>query len=103
MKEIIQKLDETNAALKERNENLEDLILFYMKERGEFEGMEEVENIKDEEGFKEIKEMKYDPEMLVNMVFKLKQENIKINQQLQQITIEANTKIRNLTEQAKKN
>ena len=103
LKEIIQKLDETNAALKERNENLEDLILFYMKERGEFEGMEEVENIKDEEGFKEIKEMKYDPEMLVNMVFKLKQENIKINQQLQQITIEANTKIRNLTEQAKKN
>ena len=46
--------------------------------------------------------MKYDREVLLNMVFKLKQENIKINQSLQQITVEANTRIRNLTEQVKK-
>lgn len=46
--------------------------------------------------------MKYDREVLLNMIFKLKQENIKINQSLQQITVEANTRIRNLTEQNKK-
>ena len=53
-------------------------------------------------GFQEISEMKYDREVLLNMIFKLKQENIKINQSLQQITVEANTRIRNLTEQNKK-
>ena len=46
--------------------------------------------------------MKYDREVLLNMVFKLKQENIKINQNFQQVTVEANTRIRNLTEQIKK-
>ena len=46
--------------------------------------------------------MKYDREVLLNMVFKLKQEIIKVNQNLQQITVEANTRIRNLTEQVKK-
>ena len=46
----------------------------------------------------EISEMKYDREVLLNMVFKLKQENIKINQNLQQISVEANTKIRDLSQ-----
>ena len=103
LKVMVQKLDNTNSSLKERNDKLEDIILFYMKERGEFKNIEEIdENLRGEKGFQEISEMKYDREVLLNMVFKLKQENIKINQNLQQITVEANTRIRNLTEQVKK-
>ena len=103
LKEMIKNLDKKNSNLKERNEKLENIIMFYMKERGEFKNIEEIdENLKGEKGFQEIAEMKYDREVLLNMVFKLKQENIKINQNLQQITVEANTRIRDLTEQNKK-
>ena len=103
LKEMIKNLDKTNSKLRERNEKLEDIILYYMKERGELKNIEEInENIRGEKGFQEISEMKYDREVLLNMIFKLKQENIKINQNFQQITVEANTRIRNLTEQAKK-
>ena len=103
LKEMVKKLDNTNSTLKERNEKLEDIILFFMKERGEFKNIEEIdENLRGEKGFQEIAEMKYDREVLLNMIFKLKQENIKINQSLQQITVEANTRIRDLTEQIKK-
>ena len=103
LKEMVKKLDNTNTSLKDRNEKLEDIILFFMKERGEFKNIEEInDDLKGEKGFQDIAEMKYDREVLLNMVFKLKQENIKINQNLQQITVEANTRIRDLTEQVKK-
>ena len=103
LKEMVKKLDNTNTSLKDRNEKLEDIILFFMKERGEFKNIEEInDDLKGEKGFQDIAEMKYDREVLLNMVFKLKQENIKINQNLQQITVEANTRIRDLTEQEKK-
>ena len=103
LKQMIQRLDNINSNLKERNEKLENIILFYMKERGEFKDIDEIdESLRGEKGFQEISEMKYDREVLLNMVFKLKQEIIKINQNLQQITVEANTRIRDLTEQTKK-
>jgi uncharacterized protein (DUF3084 family) len=103
LKDMVQKMDQTNSSLKERNDKLEDIILFYMKERGELTNIEQIdENLRGEKGYQEISEMKYDREVLLNMIFKLKQENIKINQSLQQITVEANTRIRNLTEQNKK-
>ena len=103
LKQMIQRLDNINSSLKDRNEKLENIILFYMKERGEFKDIDEIdENLRGEKGFQEISEMKYDREVLLNMVFKLKQEIIKVNQNLQQITVEANTRIRDLTEQSKK-
>ena len=103
LKQMIQRLDNINSNLKERNEKLENIILFYMKERGEFKDIDEIdESLRGEKGFQEISEMKYDREVLLNMVFKLKQEIIKVNQNLQQITVEANTRIRDLTEQTKK-
>ena len=103
LKQMIQRLDTINSNLKERNEKLENIILFYMKERGEFKDIDEIdESLRGEKGFQEISEMKYDREVLLNMVFKLKQEIININQNLQQITVEANTRIRDLTEQNKK-
>ena len=103
LKTMVKKLDNKNTILKDRNDKLEDIILFYMKERGEFKNVEELnEDLKGEKGFDEISEMKYDREVLLNMIFKLKQENIKINQSFQQVTVEANTRIRNLTEQIKK-
>ena len=103
LKQMIQRLDNINSSLKDRNEKLENIILFYMKERGEFKDIDEIdENLRSEKGFQEISEMKYDREVLLNMVFKLKQEIIKVNQNLQQITVEANTRIRDLTEQSKK-
>ena len=103
LKQMIQGLDNINSSLKDRNEKLENIILFYMKERGEFKDIDEIdENLRSEKGFQEISEMKYDREVLLNMVFKLKQEIIKLNQNLQQITVEANTRIRDLTEQSKK-
>ena len=103
LKQMIQRLDNINSNLKERNEKLENIILFYMKERGEFKDIDEIdESLRGEKGFQEISEMKYDREVLLNMVFKLKQEIININQNLQQITVEANTRIRDLTEQNKK-
>ena len=103
LKQMIQRLDNINSNLKDRNEKLENIILFYMKERGEFKDIDEIdENLRGEKGFQEISEMKYDREVLLNMVFKLKQEIIKVNQNLQQITVEANTRIRDLTEQSKK-
>ena len=103
LKQMIERLDNINSSLKDRNEKLENIILFYMKERGEFKDIDEIdENLRGEKGFQEISEMKYDREVLLNMVFKLKQEIIKVNQNLQQITVEANTRIRDLTEQTKK-
>ena len=103
LKQMIQRLDSINSNLKDRNEKLENIILFYMKERGEFKDIDEIdESLRGEKGFQEISEMKYDREVLLNMVFKLKQEIININQNLQQITVEANTRIRDLTEQNKK-
>ena len=103
LKQMIKRLDNINSSLKDRNEKLENIILFYMKERGEFKDIDEIdENLRGEKGFQEISEMKYDREVLLNMVFKLKQEIIKLNQNLQQITVEANTRIRDLTEQSKK-
>ena len=103
LKQMIQRLDNINSSLKDRTEKLENIILFYMKERGEFKDIDEIdENLRGEKGFQEISEMKYDREVLLNMVFKLKQEIIKVNQNLQQITVEANTRIRDLTEQSKK-
>ena len=103
LKQMIQRLDNINSSLKDRNEKLENIILFYMKERGEFKDIDKIdENLRGEKGFQEISEMKYDREVLLNMVFKLKQEIIKVNQNLQQITVEANTRIRDLTEQTKK-
>ena len=103
LKQMIQRLDNINSNLKERNEKLENIILFYMKERGEFKDIDEIdESLRGEKGFQEISEMKYDREVLLNMVFKLKQEIININQNLQQISVEANTRIRDLTEQNKK-
>ena len=103
LKQMIQRLDNINSSLKDRNEKLENIILFYMKERGEFKDIDEIdENLRGEKGFQEISEMKYDREVLLNMVFKLKHEIIKVNQNLQQITVEANTRIRDLTEQSKK-
>ena len=103
LKQMIKRLDNINSSLKDRNEKLENIILFYMKERGEFKDIDEIdENLRSEKGFQEISEMKYDREVLLNMVFKLKQEIIKLNQNLQQITVEANTRIRDLTEQSKK-
>ena len=103
LKQMIQRLDNINSSLKDRNEKLENIILFYMKERGEFKDIDEIdENLRGEKGFQEISEMKYDREVLLNMVFKLKQEIIKVNQNLQQITVEANTRIRDLTKKKKK-
>ena len=47
LKTMVKKLDNTNKNLKERNEKLEDIILFFMKERGEFKNIEEInEDIK---------------------------------------------------------
>ena len=103
LKIMVQKLDTTNSILKEKNEKYENIILYYMKERGEMKNIDQIdEELKEDKGYQEISEMKYDREVLLSMIFKLKQENIKINQSLQQITVEANTKIRNLTEQVKK-
>ena len=43
LKEMVKKLDNTNTSLKDRNEKLEDIILYYMKERGEFKNIEEID------------------------------------------------------------
>ena len=104
LKEMVQKLDETNSQIKQKNEKLENIILFYMKQGGELSDVEEVdEKLRADKMYQEVSDMKYDREVLLNMVFKLKQENMKINQQMQQITVEANNKIRTLTEQIKNN
>ena len=104
LKEMVQKLDETNSQIKQKNEKLENIILFYMKQGGELTDVEEVdEKLRADKMYQEVSDMKYDREVLLNMVFKLKQENMKINQQMQQITVEANNKIRTLTEQIKNN
>ena len=103
LKEMVQKLDETNQTIKQKNEKLENIILFYMKQQGELTDVDEVdEKLRADKMYQEVSDMKYDREVLLNMVFKLKQENMKINQQMQQITVEANSKIRSLTEQNKK-
>ncbi len=111
LKEMIQKLDLANTKLKEKNEKLENIVLYHMIQNGEIKSGATIEELKAEEekegfgkvkGLQEIEEMKYDRGVLLNMVFHLKQENLRINQTLQQITIEANTRIRNLTEKNKK-
>ena len=92
-----------NSSLKEKNQNLENIVLFYMKERGELEDIDKIDDkFKNDKRYQEIAEMKYDKEILLNMIFRLKQENININQNLQQITVEANTRIRDLAHKAKK-
>lgn len=103
LKEMVKKLDETNGEIKARNEKLENIILFYMKHDAELSDIDAVDQqLKGDKVYQEISDMKYDREVLLNMVFKLKQENLKINQQMQQITVEANSRIRSLTEEKKK-
>lgn len=103
LKEMVKKLDETNGQIKARNEKLENIILFYMKQDGEMGNVDEVdEQLKGDKMYQEVSDMKYDREVLLNMIFKLKQENLNINQQMQQITVEANSKIRSLIEEKKK-
>ena len=43
LKQMIQRLDNINSSLKDRNEKLENIILFYMKERGEFKDIDEID------------------------------------------------------------
>ena len=102
-KEMVQKLDKTNSEIKQKNEKLENIVFFYMKQGGELTNIEEVdEKIRSDKMYQEISDMKYDREVLLNMVFKLKQKNMEIKNQMQQITVEFNGELRKLTEKSKK-
>ena len=103
LKEMVQKLDKTNSEIKQKNEKLENIVFFYMKQGGELTNIEEVdEKIRSDKMYQEISDMKYDREVLLNMVFKLKQKNMEIKNQMQQITVEFNGELRKLTEKNKK-
>ena len=103
LKEMVQKLDKTNSEIKQKNEKLENIVFFYMKQGGELTNIEEVdEKIRSDKMYQEISDMKYDREVLLNMVFKLKQKNMEIKNQMQQITVEFNGELRKLTEKSKK-
>ena len=51
LKEMVKKLDNTNTNPKKRNDKLEDIILFFMKEREGFKNIEEIDENLRGEGF----------------------------------------------------
>ena len=102
LKNTIDFINAENKLLKSKNNNMENCLLYYMK-NNEMENFD-VNDIKiSEKDYNEIIDLKVNSNLLINMLFKLKGENIKLINNVQQITTECNKELRNLKEGMKNN
>ena len=98
LKNLAEGLDQENKNLKEKKEIMENLIFYYMKLNGESIENLNIKNIKlNENDYQEIMNLKVDSETLIKMLFKTKQENLKLLQNIQELTSEYNQRLRDLS------
>ena len=98
LKNLAEGLDQENKNLKEKKELMENLLFYYMKLNGESIENLNIKNIKlNENDYQEIMNLKVDSETLIKMLFKTKQENLKLLQNIQELTSEYNQRLRDLS------
>ena len=98
LKNLAEGLDQENKNLKEKKELMENLLFYYMKLNGESIENLNIKNIKlNENDYQEIMNLKVDSETLIKMLFKTKQENFKLLQNIQELTSEYNQRLRDLS------
>ena len=98
LKNLAEGLDQENKNLKEKKEIMENLIFYYMKLNGESIENLNIKNIKlNENDYQEIMNLKVDSETLIKMLFKSKEENIKLLQNIQELTSEYNHRLREIS------
>ena len=96
LKNLAEGLDAENKSLKEKKELMENLIFYYMKINGESNFNDK--NIQlNENDYQEIMKLKVDSETLIKMLFKSKEENIKLLQNIQELTSEYNHRLREIS------
>ena len=98
LKNLAEGLDQENKNLKEKKELMENLLFYYMKLNGESIENLNIKNIQfNENDYQEIMDLKVDSETLIKMLFKTKQENLKLLQNIQELTSEYNQRLRDLS------
>ena len=98
LKNLAEGLEQENKNLKEKKEIMENLIFYYMKLNGESIENLNIKNIQfNENDYQEIMDLKVDSETLIKMLFKTKQENLKLLQNIQELTSEYNQRLRDLS------
>ena len=98
LKNLAEGLDQENKNLKEKKELMENLLFYYMKLNGESIENLNIKNIQfNENDYQEIMDLKVDSETLIKMLFKTKQENFKLLQNIQELTSEYNQRLRDLS------
>ena len=98
LKNLAEGLEQENKNLKEKKEIMENLIFYYMKLNGESIENLNIKNIQfNENDYQEIMDLKVDSETLIKMLFKTKQENFKLLQNIQELTSEYNQRLRDLS------
>ena len=98
LKNLAEGLDQENKNLKEKKELMENLLFYYMKLNGESIENLNIKNIQfNENDYQEIMDLKVDSETLIKMLFKTKQENFQLLQNIQELTSEYNQRLRDLS------
>ena len=98
LKNLAEGLEQENKNLKEKKEIMENLIFYYMKLNGESIENLNLKNVQlNENDYQEIMDLKVDTETLIKMLFKTKQENLKLLQNIQELTSEYNQRLRDLS------
>ena len=98
LKHIVTELDQQKRELTAKVDQLEKINLYLMKMSGEVPG--ELVIDEEDENYKEILKYQSNPKILINTIFKIKQENIQLSQNIQDITIECNQRLRDALKQA---
>ena len=98
LKHIVTELDQQKRELTAKVDQLEKINLYLMKMSGEVPN--ELVINEEDENYKEILKYQSNPKMLINTIFKIKQENIQLSQNIQDITIECNQRLREALKQA---
>ena len=96
LKNLAEGLDAENKSLKEKKELMENLIFYYMKINGESNFNDKNVQL-NENDYQEIMKLKVDSETLIKMLFKSKEENIKLLQNIQELTSEYNHRLREIS------
>lgn len=100
LKELIEMVNQHNLELKKQLRVYEYLICYYMKNSGEFNDIlnrtpQEINKmISGWSDYKEISNIRSSPEKLMAFCFQLKEENVKVLENMQLITIECNQTLR---------
>lgn len=101
LKRGFEALNNENTELKNKTEMQEKLLLYYMKNQNDENGLSNLTIDENSKNYKEIADMKLDNKTLIKMLFKAKAENLKLTETMQEITIEFNQKLRHAVDKTK--